>query len=41
MLDAYNLSATKDVSVTVTTRIDRCNHYWILETYEFATEKNR
>ena len=31
MLDAYNNSFSKDISVTITTRIYGCNHYWIME----------
>jgi len=41
MLDAYNQAATKDIAVTVTTRIAGCNHYWIMETYGIETNANR
>ena len=34
-LDCYNKSVvTTGVSVTITTRINACNHYWILEVDE-------
>ena len=27
MLDCYNQSVLKDIAITITTRIDHCNHY--------------
>ena len=34
-IDCYNKSVvTTGVSVTITTRINACNHYWILEVDE-------
>ena len=28
-IDLYNMCVQKDVFVTVTTRVDQCNHYWV------------
>ena len=28
-IDLYNQAVWLDVFVTITTRIDQCNHYWI------------
>lgn len=28
-LDLYNMAVWDDVFVTVTTRVDQCNHYWV------------
>lgn len=34
-LDCYNNSVVNNgISVTITTRINACNHYWILEVDE-------
>ena len=33
-IDLYNMQVLSDVFVTVTTRIDQCNHYWTTEVYE-------
>ena len=37
MLDAYNNSFCTDVSVTITTRVYACNHYYIMEKDEINT----
>ena len=31
MLDCYNQRAVEDYSVTITTRIDNANHYFVIE----------
>ena len=28
-IDLYNQTVWEDVFVTITTRIDQCNHYWV------------
>lgn len=33
-LDLYNQAVWDDVFVTVTTRIDQCNHYWVTQVIE-------
>ena len=35
MLDCYNQQVMKNVSVTITTRIDHCNHYWVVEKVKY------
>ena len=35
MLDCYNQSVLKDIAVTITTRIDHCNHYWVVEKVKY------
>lgn len=35
LLDCYNNSVvTNGISFTITTRINACNHYWVLEVEE-------
>ena len=33
-IDLYNQQVYDDVFVTVTTRIDQCNHYWVTQVYD-------
>ena len=35
MLDCYNQQVMKNVSVTITRRIDHCNHYWVVEKVKY------
>ena len=35
MLDCYNQQVMKNVSVTITTRLDHCNHYWVVEKVKY------
>ena len=35
MLDCYNQSVLKDIAITITTRIDHCNHYWAVEKVKY------
>ncbi len=35
MLDCYNQSVLKDIAITITTRIDHCNHYWVVEKVKY------
>lgn len=28
-IDLYNQTVWEDVFVTITTRVDQCNHYWV------------
>lgn len=30
-IDLYNMCVWQDVFVTITTRVDQCNHYWVTE----------
>ena len=32
--DLYNQSYSTDISVTITTRVNNCNHYWVTQAYE-------
>ena len=34
MLDCYNNDIFPDEAVAITTRIDACNHYYIMQIYE-------
>lgn len=31
MLDCYNQTIARDVAVTITTRINSCSHYYVIE----------
>lgn len=33
-IDLYNQKVADDVFVTITTRVDQCNHYWVTKVYE-------
>lgn len=35
MLDCYNQQVMKNVSVTITTRIDHCNLYYVVEKVKY------
>ena len=35
MLDCYHKSVLKDISITITTRIDRCDLYWVVEKVKY------
>ena len=35
MLACYNQSVLKDIAITITTRIDHCNHYWAVEKVKY------
>lgn len=39
MLDCYDNMLWDDISVAITTRIDACSHYYIMQIYG-VTEKN-
>lgn len=39
MLDCYNQQVMKNVSVTITTRIDHCNHYWVVEKVKYENKQ--
>ena len=28
-IDLYNQQVLQDIFVTITTRVDQCNHYWV------------
>ena len=33
-IDLYNQKVTDDIFVTITTRFDSCNHYWVTKIVE-------
>ena len=33
-LDLYNMQVWQDIFITITTRVDQCNHYWVTELEE-------
>lgn len=33
-IDLYNQQVFDDMFVTITTRVDQCNHYWVTQVYE-------
>ena len=35
MLDCYHQSVLKDISITITTSIDHCCHYWVVEKVKY------
>lgn len=41
ILDCYNQAVVKDVAITITTRIDACNHYYLLERIEMEQNTDK
>lgn len=35
MLDCYHQSVLKDIAITITTRIDHCGLYWVVEKVKY------
>ena len=33
-IDLYNQCVLDNICITVTTRIDQCNHYWVTEVHD-------
>ena len=33
-IDLYNQKVADDIFVTITTRVDQCNHYWVTKIVE-------